>query len=466
MTLILEIVFKELRENFNTVRFYLILILTIMLFVVSSIIFVRNHEQKILDYRNDVSENESVLIEKSEDLLQLARFKQSLLKKPNPNEVISEANEKFLPNKFEANIFYLDFPEIEGRGNILLRGFNTVDWEFIVAVVLSFLAFVLSYDAVCGEKEQKTLSLIFSNSVKAVKVYLGKFFGLLITIAIPFFVGSVIGLLIINLSGEISINYGRVILFLLVSMIFLSLFLLIGMTVSSLFSQSVTSAVTLLFIWIFVAFVIPATGNLIANQLYSIPKRGQIVKKIGTAQEDIYNTKYKDTRAGRWNGDQFAPWVPLRAQWSTDIMNARNQIYDDYINQMIIQVEKTKRITRISPVSVFRYLAEEISGTGVKRFEKFYIQANQFKQQMYSFVEEKDRPDPKSPHFLTLPLTTGSAGISRLPVEYPAVPQFEEKIPELRDNLSLIIIDLTVLVILSIIFFIVGYFLVVRYDKR
>jgi len=464
--MMLEIVFKELRENFNTVRFYLILILTIMLFVVSSIIFVRNHEQKILDYRNDVSENESVLIEKSEDLLQLARFKQSLLKKPNPNEAISEANEKFLPNKFESNIFYLDFPEVEGRSNVLLRGFKTVDWEFIVAVVLSFLAFVLSYDAVCGEKEQKTLSLIFSNSVRAVKVYLGKFFGLLITIAIPFFVGAVIGLLIINLSGEISINYGRVILFLLVSMIFLSLFLLIGMTVSSLFSQSVTSAVTLLFIWIFVAFVIPATGNLIANQLYSIPKRGQIVKKIGTAQKDIYNTKYKDTRAGRWNGDQFAPWVPLRAQWCTDIMNARNQIYDDYINQMIFQVEKTKRITRISPVSVFRYLADEISGTGVKRFENFYIQANQFKQQMYQFIEEKDKPDPKSPHFLTLPLTTGSAGISRLPVEYSAVPQFEEKSLELKDNLSLIIIDLTILVILSIIFFIVGYFLVVRYDKR
>ncbi len=262
----------------------------------------------------------------------------------------------------------------------------------LILLNLSFLAFVLSYDAVCGEKEQNTLS--------------------------------------------------------------------------SIFPQSVTSAITLLFIWTIMSFVIPATGNLIANQFYPIPKKGEIEKQIRTAQDEIYDTKYRDTKAGSWNGDPFAEWVPLRAQWCTDIMNARNQIYDDYINQMVNQVEKTKWMTRIFPVSVFRYLTEEISGTGVKRFENFFLQANRFKQLLYDFVEEKDSPDEKSPHFLTLPLTTGSAGISRLPVDYASVPQFIEEFPRLKDNLLLIIIDLTILVILGLLFFITGYFLLVRYDKR
>ncbi|MCJ7581782.1 MAG: ABC transporter permease, partial [Candidatus Aminicenantes bacterium] len=349
---------------------------------------------------------------------------------------------------------------------VLLRGFKTVDWEFIVAVVLSFLAFVLSYDAVCGEKEQKTLSLIFSNSIKTVKVFAGKFLGLLITLFIPILVGALIGLLLINLSGEISINYGKVVLFLFVSLVFLSLFLLIGMAVSSIFSQSVTSAITLLFIWIIMAFVIPATGNLIAHQFYPIPKKGEIEKSIRTAQDEIFDTKYRNTEAGNWNGDPFAEWVPLRAQWCTDIMNVRNQIYDEYINQMVNQVEKTKWITRLSPVSVFQYLTEEIAGTGVKRFENYFYQVNKYKQLLYDFVEEKDRPDEKSPHLLTLPLTTGSVGISRLPVEYASVPQFSEEFPQLKDNLSLILLDLAILVILGLLFFITGYFLIVRYDKR
>ena len=227
-----------------------------------------------------------------------------------------------------------------------------------------------------------------------------------------------------------------------------------------------TSAVTLLFIWIILSFVIPATGNLIAHQFYPIPKRGEIEKRIDLAQDEIYETKYKDTGAGSWNGDPFAEWVPLRAQWSTDIMNIRNQIYDDYLQQMIRQVEKTKWLTRFSPVSVFRYLTEEISGTGVRRFETFYQQANRFKQSFYAFIEEKDRPDEDSPHFLTLPLTTGGAGISRLPVEYASVPQFTEQFPRLKDNLALIITDLAILVVLGLVFFVTGYFLVVRYDKR
>lgn len=304
--MIRKIVIKELRENFNTVRFYLILFLTIVLFAVSSIIFVRNYEQKITDYRNDVTENENLLGEKSEDLLQLARAEQSLLKKPNPLEFLSEANERILPNKFLADIFYLQFPEVEGRSNVLLRGFQTVDWEFLIAVVMSFLAFVLSYDAICGEKEQKTLSLIFSYSVKSFKVYLGKFFGLLITLAAPLSVGAIVGLVIISLSGGISIAYGKVALFLIASLLFLSLFLLIGMAVSSLFFQSVTSAVTLLFVWIIVAFVIPATGNLMAKQFYPIPKRGEVEQRIETTLDDIYDSKYRNSEAGRWDGNQFA----------------------------------------------------------------------------------------------------------------------------------------------------------------
>ena len=74
MTMIKEIIFKELRENLNTVRFYLILILTILLFVVSSITFIKNHSQKVLDYRSDTTANESLLIEKSKDLLTLAHL--------------------------------------------------------------------------------------------------------------------------------------------------------------------------------------------------------------------------------------------------------------------------------------------------------------------------------------------------------------------------------------------------------
>lgn len=461
----LEIVLKELRENFYTVRFYIILIMTISLFAVSGIIFMNIHKQKVSDYRNSISENETLLNAKSKNLCDLAQFEQGLVKKTNPLEFLSEANEKYLPNTFETDIFTLSFPQVEGRGNILLRDFKTIDWEFLVGIILSFLAFVLSYDAVCGEKEQKTLSLVFSNSVKAAKVFSGKFLGLLISLSIPFLIGVTVALLIMGFNREISVEYGRVGFFIAVSLIYLSLFLLIGMTVSSLFSQSITSAVTLLFIWILFAFIIPASGNLIAHGLYPIPTQAHIQEEIGRTQNNIYESKYSKTDAGRWDGDPFKPWVPLRSQWMEDIMHARNQIFDDYIYRMIRQVERTKNNTKISPVSVFRSLVEEIAGTGVNRFRNFYSQVNRYKIQLYRFVETKDSLDPESPHLIPLAYHMNQ-GISQKPVEFSSVPRFEEELPSVKDNLKPIIVDLAILALLSIVFFYLGYILFVRYDKR
>jgi len=465
MIMIFEMMLKEIRENFHTVRFYLVLLLAVSLFAAGSLLFVGTSNQRISDYRKDFAENENSLRIASQRLLDLARYNQSLYKKTNPFEFISEANEKYLPNKFETTIFTAGFPELKGRGNVLLKDYKNMDWEFIVAVVLSFLAFVMSYDAVCGEKEQKTLALMFSNSVNTSQVFLGKFLGLLISLGIPLLTGIVLGVAVISLGGGLSLSIGRILLFICASVLYLSLFLLIGMMVSSLVIQSVSSAIILLFIWVIAAFIIPASGNLIACKIYPLPTRARIVEQIGQAQEDVYKTRYAKTEAGRWDGHLDRPWVPLRSQWMADSIEVRNKIYDDYLQRMIRQVEKTKDVTKISPVSVFRSLTEEIAGTGVRRFRSFYAQITRYKNQLYQFVESRDRADPQSAHLLPLAYQM-NVGISVKPVDFSLVPKFEEKIPSLKDSFHPIIIDFAILVLLSLVIFYVGYLLFVRYDKR
>jgi ABC-type transport system involved in multi-copper enzyme maturation permease subunit len=302
--------------------------------------------------------------------------------------------------------------------------------------------------------------------VKTIQVYLGKIFGMLLTLLIPFFTGIILGLLILNLAGIVSLDYGRIALFIAASILFIILFLLIGMTVSAIFSQSITSAITLLFIWVLLAFVIPASGNLIAPKLFPVPSKNQVMETVAREYKDIYDTKYKGTRAGRWDGNPFAPWVKLRAQWGEDRMVSRNRIYDEYTKNIINQVEMTKNLTRISPVSTFRFLAEEIAGNGVNRYRTFFTQANAYKNQLYNFVVDKDSEDNESPHFPTVALTMGREGISKKPVDAASIPRFEEKLPGISDNMKQIIFDITILVFLSLVFFSLGYFLVVRYDKR
>jgi hypothetical protein len=235
--------------------------------------------------------------------------------------------------------------------------------------------------------------------------------------------------------------------------------------VSSIVTQSISSAIILLFIWVITAFIIPASGNLIANKLYPVPTRSRILEEISRAEDDVYKTKYAKTEAGRWDGRLDQPWVPLRSQWMADINEVRNNIYENYIHSLILQVEKANNITKISPVSVFQSLTDEISDSGVGRFKKFYAQVERYKKQLYQFVESRDNADPKSVHLIPLAYHM-NVGISRMPVDFSLVPRFEERISALKDNLHQIIVDYVVIIVFNIIIFYLGYLLFVRYDKR
>jgi ABC-type transport system involved in multi-copper enzyme maturation permease subunit len=465
MTMVATIALKEIRENLLSVRFYLIFALTVALFIAGSTVFVVNYGEKTSDFRNDAAVNQEAFRAAGRTLGAIAQFSQTLIKTPNPYEFLSEGNEKDLPDRFQSTIYETDFPEAKGRGNFLLRDFSSLDWAFIVAVILSFLAFVLSHDAVTAEKERRTLSLVFANSVRTADVFLGKFLGLWATIGIPLVAGMAAGILIVGLSGGVPLEFSRMGLFLAASLLYLGFFLLVGLTVSSLTSQSLTSAVALLFVWVLIAFIIPTSGRLVAGLVSSAPAKAKILIDMEKAMDEIYDAKYKGTMAGRWNENVRDPWVPLRSQWVADRLEVRNRMFEDYIRKLIRQAAGTKALIRVSPISLFSGLTEEIAGTGIGRFEDFYAQVNRYREGLYRFVEDRDRQDPASVHLIPLGAWEQVA-ISGLPVGFDLVPKFQEKIPSPKDRFRQVIGPLGFLLVLSIVMFYLGYLIFVRYDKR
>jgi len=458
------IVVKEIRENLLSVRFYLVFALTVALFVAGSVVSVSHYREMRADFRSEAAAGEDAFRAAGTSLAGIARAEQTMIKTPNPFEFLAEGNEKDLPNRFRGTIYETDFPEAKGRTNVLLRDYSGLSWAFIVSVILSFLAFVLSYDAVTAEKERRTLSLVFANSVRAADVFLGKFLGLWITMGIPLVAGTAAGTLVVALGG-ITPEAGRIGLFLAASLAFLGLFLLIGLTVSSATSQSLTSAIALLFIWVAAAFIVPSSGRLVAGLVAPAPARARIVKDIETAQLDIYKAKYLKTQAGRWDENVRAPWMPLRSQWIADRADVRDRMYDDYIRKLVRQAAGTRAIVRLSPVSFFSGLADDIAGTGLGRFESFYAQVERYREDLYRFVESRDREDPSSVHLIPLG-AWHPEGISGRPVDFSLVPRFAERLPAPADRLPRLISGFAVLVGSAVLVFAFGSVLFVRYDKR
>ena len=68
--------------------------------------------------------------------------------------------------------------------------FGSLDLAFIVKVVLSLFAILLTFDAICGEREGGTLKLVLSNAVPRDRVILGKLVGGFLALVVPLALAS------------------------------------------------------------------------------------------------------------------------------------------------------------------------------------------------------------------------------------------------------------------------------------
>ena len=188
----------------------------------------------------------------------------------------------------------MDYPEQKIRANYLLSPFRDLDWSFIIVHFLSFLAFLLTYDAVSGEREDGTLRLLMANSVGRSKVLLAKFLGVFLIIMIPLALGIVVDILILMVSGSVAFelsDWAKLLCVIGVSVIFLSLFLFIGLLVSIKSVNPVVSMISLLLIWTMLVIIVPSTGKIFAAKFYRIPTRTIMDEEITEKQREIWSNR-------------------------------------------------------------------------------------------------------------------------------------------------------------------------------
>ena len=133
---------------------------------------------------------------------------------------------------------------------------------------MSFIAILFTYDAISGERETGTLSLLMSNSVSRATVLLGKFIGAFLTILLPLLIGILLNLMIVNASRLVSLSgdeWARVGIIFVISALYISIFLWLGLFISSQFSNSSSSLLVLLLIWIVFVVLIPNTMGVLAS---------------------------------------------------------------------------------------------------------------------------------------------------------------------------------------------------------
>jgi len=454
---------KELQLHIKSLRFLISFILIVSLMIISGFVFIRNYSQKVSDYRWAVSKNDQTLREASGNLRKLAERVQFLMKSPNKLELCAEGGENALPNAFTLNAFLItDEPLRETRANFMLPRFRYLDWAFIFSVVLSFVVFILTYDAISGEKEQGTLGLLLSNSIPRATVLMAKYLSVLILILTPFLVGLLLNLLIVSSSSLIAfsrLEWLKILTFAGISLVYLSLFILIGMFVSCSTKSPVASVIILLFIWVIFVVIIPNSVGMLAGKLHPIPSKKEYMEKSWGAVSQLWQTAPRE--ATGYHGTPFHKDYPLRHKLMCDIEAARNRLYDQFAKQMIRQVRFARNLTRISPTAVYQNLCEAIAGVGLPRFESFYAQVVRYRERLRDFIVSEDKKDPESAHFVN----HEGFGTSEKPVDFDAIPKFQERPIPLSDSLHALW-DVVLLILFNLAFFVLAFVAFLRYDVR
>ena len=452
---------RELYDNLNSLRFALTTVLLLGLMLTNAVMHLREHPKRLQNYRDTVVRHENRLESSAADsLYKLAEQGPGRLpKKPSPLRFCAEGGETFLPDNVEGgfgrwgmddleSFWILAYPPITPNLRNISPDVTKVDWGFIIGYVLSLVALLFTFDAISGERERGTLRLMLANSVPRHTALIGKLLGTLISITIPFALSVLLNLLVISTANDVHLSteaWGRLGIIFLIALLYMCLFLALGLLVSARVQRSAVSLVILLLVWVVFVVSMPNTLASIVGGLSS-----------PMSSDEFYERSWQLKRESE--AEFFSRWfeepkdstkrIELGGAYVAKDAEAQQRLHEELLKQQISQMNRVRAVIRISPVTIVQHLLESFAGTGFERHLQFLENVQSYAQQYRTFIADTDQADPESLHIYGI-----RKGMSQKPVSPEAIPKFEDTLDLSKDfntaATELALLTLFVVVLLS-----------------
>lgn len=344
----------------------------------------------------------------------------------------------------------------EGR-NPLLGLVRTPDFVYIVNVVLSLLAILFVFDAICGEKESGTLRLILSNSVPRYSVLLGKWIGGYVVLLIPFLIAALGGVGYAWAKGALQLdgeNIQRIILLLTIALLYISVFFSLGLFISTLTHRATTSLFICLFVWVGWILVIPNLSPVMAKIIYPTPSPQKISAEKNAVETEIELRKQRlDLVSGQLSYGSSAEKQKEELDQEKKERQAR---WDRFYRETASSQNKLAgTLARFSPSSCWVYSASALTQTGSDAYEKLVRSSERMREQM-SDAEEVYQDRRKNAR---------KAG-GEFEFELDEFPSLKVSFPDVSQAIESALNDILILTIWNVLFFMSAFLCFLRYDAR
>jgi len=474
----LSIVKKELHDQLKSFRLIIIFSLLSVVMVTSALLYIPSFNQEIEDYtrnRNESLDRLSSNASRKAAIFWVFSMNFNgpwVYKMPNKLGFIYSGHEKNLPNSFSPSAFRVYGPVKRIRSNVLLWRTEAVDWYLIIGIVLSFAAIVLTFDAVCGERENGTLKLMMSNSVSRPTILSAKFTGILLRISIVLLFSIVLYLLILLIGGIPLSGWDFLIVFIvfMLSIVYISVFIMLGLFISSSNRISSSSLVISLLCWVFLVIIIPGTGGLIAAKVSNLPDYNRKSAEANEAQSEAvrsYRLRNPDAREVGYSG-HWSPGEPL--DMAFELTDGWSNVFDEYRYQMINQVEKARRLILISPTASYAQILESFAGSGIFHYTHFFEELLDYKMVMRQYLIDvypyQANWHRKMKGFSEEEINRRFQELYDFTLDFEDIPKFTESRPPLQNSVSKALPGIALLAIFNVLLFALTFVNFIRYDVR
>lgn len=477
------IALKEIKNLFYSPRF--VLLASASFILVFSSIFAGYFSY--IDEQRLVAIGENLALERQQNSRDLASHGFTAIRHPEKLSIFDQGVTSVLGRKGRLRSGISNaMSESPHSNDPALALFGQLDLTFIVTEILALFALLFTYDAVNGEKERGTFRALLANPISRASIASGKFMGTsiptIMILLLPFLTSLALLLTFTDLSfsgGE----WMRLITMLAAHIVYLVLFCLIGLTMSALTKRRFSSLLLSLFAWIVITIILPSLVIQVSTQIEPPMNKDEYTKTFRTIMEDDnYRLDYR-TR------DYLAENPTTGKEWQ------ENKVFDR-IEKMVEDDRKTEldalrnklnnrnRITQnlanglalISPGASLKTAQHALANTGPgmmqnldesrQRYEKVF---SEFAWNMKLNAKEEQQRRSR------VNFKVDDQGIYRATVndkfivpklDLSGLPRFNYRSPSAAEAFSNALPGISALVTYCLIFAIVLFVAITKYDVR
>ena len=236
--MLIGLIKKEIVNNVLSLRFTVTFVLFVALIQLSVFVMGRDYESAMATQQASKAAHSDRLsaldnIEDDNEKLDDLIYNRGVYRTraPYPLSVFAHGLENDVPTLVHTSMWVSRKIDEGSYRNPIFSLFATPDFSYIITIVVSLLALLFVFDAVCGEKERGTLKIVLANSVPRDLFLASKWIGGYLTLVLPFLIALLGAVTYLYVTGTVQLagdNLARLAWITVASLLYISLFLLSG----------------------------------------------------------------------------------------------------------------------------------------------------------------------------------------------------------------------------------------------